>query len=214
MDIERLLGSVLGGAVGSSKRRKKGITGSVVSAGLRNPAAVIGIAGVAWGLYETWKSSQQTSGPTPPPSGVGPSSPPPVPPPLPSAPLATPSTLPTEALRVLRLTLSAARADGNLSAAEAEQILSEARNAGAEAVVHDEMQRTVPLGEIVAGVVDPDHKQQLYRLAFTVVHADEGVSGTERLYLSQLASLLLLDAETVGQIESETAARLKAAAAS
>jgi uncharacterized membrane protein YebE (DUF533 family) len=213
MDIERLLGSVLGGAVGSSKRRKSGITGSVVSAGLRNPAAVLGIAGVAWGLYETWKSGQQAASPTPTTSG-GPSVPPVVPPPIPGTGRQQEPALPVEALRVLRLTLSAARADGNLSAAEAEQILSEARSAGAEAVVHDEMQRNVPLTEILAGVTDPEHKRQLYRLAFTVVHADEGVSDTERLYLSQLASLLALDASNVGQIETETAAQLKSVSAS
>ena len=44
--------------------------------------------------------------------------------------------------------------------------------------------------EIVAGVTDAREKQALYTLAFSIVRADESVSGAERIYLAQLAALI------------------------
>jgi uncharacterized membrane protein YebE (DUF533 family) len=63
----------------------------------------------------------------------------------------------------------------------------------------------------VAGVTDPQFKEQLYTLAFTIVRADEAVTGGERIYLAQLANRLSLDAATVSRLEAEAAARIDAA---
>ncbi len=49
-------------------------------------------------------------------------------------------------------------------------------------------------------------------LAFTIVRADETVTGAERVYLAQLAYQLGLDAATVAQLETDTAARIDAQA--
>lgn len=214
MNVENLLGSILKGAVGSRQIRKS--AGKAVKAGIKNPAVLIGVAGAAWGLYEVWKSKQGSAAPTsaapsptpsPTPSPIPMAPPPPLPPPTPTE-VAAVTELPSEALRLIRLALSAARADGELSSAEAQVILDEARRSGGEALVHDELQRSTPLSEIVAGVHDPQHKAQLYRLAFTIVHADTGVGGAERLYLAQLAHALGLDAQSASAIETEVTSRL------
>ena len=57
--------------------------------------------------------------------------------------------------------------------------------------------QTRPLADIVRGVTDPAIKNELYMLAFTIVRADETVSGAERIYLAQLAHQLGSIAATV-----------------
>lgn len=151
--------------------------------------------------------------PTPmpaPPSG-GLQVPPPLPGSGPSAPATVlPADIPPVILRMVRLTVSAARADGTLSGEERESILAQARTVGAESFVLGELERTTPLVEIVAGVTDAREKQALYTLAFSIVRADDGVTGAERIYLAQLAALLGLDAATTAQWEQETASRIDA----
>jgi uncharacterized membrane protein YebE (DUF533 family) len=104
--------------------------------------------------------------------------------------------------------ISAARADGELGPAERERILAEAREVGAEALVQKELEAPRPLGELVAGVTDPELKEQLYTLAFVIVRADESVTGGERIYLAQLANRLGLDATSVSRLEGVAAARI------
>jgi uncharacterized membrane protein YebE (DUF533 family) len=111
--------------------------------------------------------------------------------------------LPENVLRIIRLTISAAKADGNLSDEEARTILSHATEPGAQEVVQQEMQATHQLSEIVEGVSDERLKQDLYTLAFTIVHADEGISGAERIYLAQLGLALGLDSDTTARLERD-----------
>jgi uncharacterized membrane protein YebE (DUF533 family) len=115
-------------------------------------------------------------------------------------------------LRLVRLTVSAARADGELSLEERGAILEKAREVGAEAAVAQELTAPRPLAEIVAGVSDPELKAQLYTLAFAIVRADESVSGAERIYLAQLAHQLGLDAAAVASLESKAGAAIDASA--
>jgi uncharacterized membrane protein YebE (DUF533 family) len=110
--------------------------------------------------------------------------------------------------RVIRLAVSAAKADGSLSDGERAMIMDHARQAGLEAAVEAELSQMRPLGDIVRGVTDPAMKKELYVLAFTIVRADDNVSGAERIYLAQLAHQLGLDAAAVATIENETAARI------
>ena len=67
-----------------------------------------------------------------------------------------------------------------------------------------------PLAEIVAGVTDPAQRATLYVLAFTVLRADEQVSGAERIYLAQLAHLLGLDPADGAALEKDTGERIDA----
>jgi uncharacterized membrane protein YebE (DUF533 family) len=108
----------------------------------------------------------------------------------------------------VRLAVSAARADGSLSSDERAMILEHARHAGIERDVEKELNAPQPLSQIVSGVSDPQRRLDLYALAFTIVRADEQVSGAERIYLAQLAHQLGVDAESVARIEEDVAAKI------
>jgi uncharacterized membrane protein YebE (DUF533 family) len=86
--------------------------------------------------------------------------------------------------------------------------MDKAREAGLESIVEAELTQTRPLADIVRGVSDPQMRQELYVLAFTIVRADEAVSGAERIYLAQLAHQLGLDAAAVQAIEAETSSKI------
>jgi tellurite resistance protein len=124
---------------------------------------------------------------------------------------ASPPAVPPEVLRVIRLTLSAARADGVLGAHEREAILAQARSVGAEAIIAAELDAPAPLAEIATGIADPRAREDLYTLAFTIVRADEQVQPDERRYLEELARHLELDASAVERLEQQAAARIAAA---
>jgi uncharacterized membrane protein YebE (DUF533 family) len=214
MDAEDLLDGLIRGALGGGRKRSYGASRVLGGTGsLVNAKTLLAAAGVAWGLYEV-VSQPKPSPPAAAPTAV-PAAPPALPrtgpPPLPSA-VSAAGALPEPVLRLVRLTISAARADGNLSMEERGVILEHARAVGAEAVVAEELQRIRPLAEIVAGVSDPKLAADLYTLAFTLVRADESVTGAERIYLAQLAHQLGVDAATSGRLESEAAARIDAAA--
>jgi uncharacterized membrane protein YebE (DUF533 family) len=113
-------------------------------------------------------------------------------------------------LQLVRLAVSAARADGEMTAQERDVILARAKEAGLDSVVEAELAETRPLAEIVRGVSGLAAKQEYYVLAFTIVRADESVSGAERIYLAQLAHQLGLDPAAVAAIEAETSAKIDA----
>ena len=112
--------------------------------------------------------------------------------------------------RIIRLAVSAAKADGTLSDRERAMIIDRAREAGLEGVVEAELAQTRPLSDIVRGVTDAGMKKDLYVLAFAIIRADETVSGAERIYLAQLAHQLGLDAAATQAIETETASKIDA----
>jgi uncharacterized membrane protein YebE (DUF533 family) len=206
MDAEDILGGLIRGALQSrggrkGYRRTQGNLGSLI-----NAKNILAAAGLAWGIYEAHQQQKA--------AGVSPSSTQPVAPVPPTMPppSATEGGLSPTVLRLVRLTVSAARADGDLSLEERGAILEKARQVGAEAAVAQELTAPRPLAEIVAGVSDPELKAQLYTLAFAIVRADESVSGAERIYLAQLAHQLGLDAAAVASLESKAGAAIDASA--
>jgi uncharacterized membrane protein YebE (DUF533 family) len=216
LDAEDILNGIVRGALSGRGKSWSRTHHAVRSSGLVNARTLLAAAGVAWGLFETWQGQQQPAGagaggPAAPPAGTPP--PPPTASP-PAEPAADESGVPGPVARLLRVMISAARADGELGPAERERILAEAREVGAEELVRSELEKPRPLGELVAGVDDPELKRQLYTLAFVIVRADETVTGAERIYLAQLANRLGLDAATVARIEGEAATRIDAAPAS
>ena len=214
LETEDILNGLLRGALSGRKKSWKGTGRAVRGSGLINAQTLLAAAGVAWGLYETWQGQQARASRRPPAALPAPlAAPPPLPGAVSPAPPAEESGLPAPVLQLMRLMVSAARADGELGPRERERILAEAREVGAEALVLREIESPRPLGEIVAGVTDPHFKEQLYTLAFTIVRADEAVTGGERIYLAQLAHRLSLDAAAVSRIEAEVAARIDAAVA-
>ena len=211
LDAEDVLNGLVRGALGGRRKSSRRASRAVRGGGLINAQTLLAAAGVAWGLYETWQG-QQAQGGVPPgaPHAGGPVAPPPLPGAASPAPPAE-SGLPAPVLQLMRLMISAARADGEIGPAERDRILAEAREVGAEALVLREIESPRPLGELVAGVTDPQLKEQLYTLAFTIVRADESVTGGERIYLAQLAHRLSLDAPAVARLEGVAAARIDGA---
>jgi uncharacterized membrane protein YebE (DUF533 family) len=211
VDAEHLIGSLIRGAFTSRRKRGSGalrfLTGGRHS--FINASTLLGAVGVAWGIYDQMTEKQASP---PAPSGEAfpplPQTPPPPIPALNLAPSAQAEAVPEELLRLVRLTISASNADGNLSKEEMNQILQHAREAGAESIVREELRNPRPLREIVSGVTDSQVKADIYTLGFAIVRADEGVSGAERIYLAQLASHLGLDPETTARLEQEASARI------
>ena len=206
MSAERLIGALLQGALGGRRKRSRGamryLTGGRGS--LINAGTLMTAAGLAWGAYEAATRNRGIAGapvPAPPLPGSGP---------LPPLPGATGAEPPADLLRLVRLTISAARADGSLSPEEQEAIVAHARTVGAEQLVEYEVRNPRPLSDIAGGVTDQKTREEMYQMAFAVVRADEAVSGAERIYLAQLAHALGLDPATTARIEKEAAARIDA----
>jgi len=120
------------------------------------------------------------------------------------------STVSSETLRIVRLAISAAYADGSVSDAERAAILDQAKTAGVAEIVEAELQQPRPLAEIVSGVSDAAQRATMYVLAYSMVRGDEQPSGAERIYLAQLANLLGIDVATVQELEQKAASRIDA----
>ncbi len=212
MDGDDIINGLLRGALGGRRKRSRGARRALGRRGsLVNATTLLAAAGVAWGLYETWQGQRSSGGRSeaPPP----PATPPPPLPGTSTQPVPTVGSLPEPVLRVIRLMISAAGADGNLGPEEREAILAEARAAGAENAVARELESPRPLADIVAGVGDTKLREDLYTLAFGIVRADETVTGAERIYLAQLAHQLGLEPDAVARLESKAASRIDEEAA-
>jgi uncharacterized membrane protein YebE (DUF533 family) len=194
LDGDQLLGIFLRGALGRSgrKRARRASTFLGGQGGFLTASTVMAAVGVAWGLYDSLKAGR----PAAPGAALPPSTP------------AAPLVLPPEVARLVRLAVSAARADGTLADAERAAILQHAREAGVAEHVDAELAHARPLSEIVAGVTADAARRDLYVLAFTIVRADETVSGAERIYLAQLAHALGLDPAAAAALEQQTAAAI------
>lgn len=210
MDTSDIVSIFLRGAVGrrGRKRARRAVNFLTGNRGFLTASTLLGAAGVAWGIYDSLKGSGGTGAMSVPGAVAGaPGATDVVPPPIPGT-LEPGPPLTNDLVRVVRLAVSAARADGTLSPQEREMILQHAREAGIEAAVEQELSAPRPLAEIVGGIDDAQRRQDLYVLAFTIVRADEAISGAERIYLAQLAHQLSLDAATVARLESDTAGRI------
>ena len=197
--VDGVLRGVLGGRRKRSKKAMKylGRGGRSV---MSNPNALLTVAGVAWGIFETLQN-QGAAHPAPTPQAAVPT------PPLPDV-HGEAASIPSDALRIVRLAIAAAHADGTLSDQDRQRILEHARGAGAEHLVEQELATRPPLAGIVAGITDPAQRATLYVLAFGIIRADESVSGAERIFLAQLANQLALDPATVKKLEADAAARI------
>lgn len=216
MSFLPLLSAVLG-----ARRKRHGRAARFLGGGpssFLNASTLLTAAGLAVGAYEVYRTSRGSGssstttviGNPPPvstttvvgdvPQGAGP---------LPTSEGSSAARSSTDAReRLVRLALSAARADGTLGEEEYAKIIAAAREVGLEPLVSSEFGKPRSLSEIVSGVRDPKEKADLYVLAFTIVRADEDVSGAERIYLAQLASALALDPATTARLEQETAERI------
>ena len=205
IDPDLLVDGVLRGVLGGRRKRSKKALkylGRGSRGMMSNPNALLTVAGVAWGIFETLQNRTGTgpiAGPTP--QSAVPT------PPLPNVG-GEAATVPSDALRMVRLAIAAAHADGTLTDGDRQSILEHAKAAGAEHLMEQELAHRPPLAQIVAGITDPAQRATLYVLAFGIVRADESVSGAERIFLAQLAHQLGLDPETVKKLEADAGARI------
>ena len=208
MLLEGVLRGVLGGRGKRSRKALRYLTGRR-GGSFVTPNALLTAAGVAWGIFETLQNQAGAPG-SPVQAGTtgstGASTDTAAP--LPPLPDVGGALVPVDALRMIRLAISAGSADGSLGEQERAAILEQARAAGAEHLIDQELQQRRPLAGIVAGVSSPAERAALYVLAFGIIRADEAVSGAERIYLAQLAHLLGLDPETVTRLEHEASIRI------
>ena len=208
MLLEGVLRGVLGGRGKRSRKALRYLTGRR-GGSFVTPNTLLTAAGVAWGIFETLQNQPGASGSqvpagVPGPTGASTGAVAPLPP----LPDVGGAMVPVDALRMIRLAISAGSADGSLGEQERAAILEKARAAGAEHLIDQELQQQRPLAGIVAGVSSPAERATLYVLAFGIIRADEAVSGAERIYLAQLAHLLGLDPETVTRLEHEASTRI------
>lgn len=196
------------GALGKAgrKRARRAQTFLGGQGGFLTASTVMAAVGVAWGLYDHLRAQQPATAGGPMSSGASGTWTP-----APGAAASPPLVVPTAVARLVRLAASAANADGTLSDAERLAIAAQAQRAGVEVPADDELRARRPLTEIVAGVTSDVERRDLYVLAFTIVRADEEVSGAERIYLAQLAHALGLDAGAAAALERETASAIDAA---
>jgi uncharacterized membrane protein YebE (DUF533 family) len=209
------LGPLLGAAMGARHKPHHNAASFLFGGGspYHGARGLLGLAGLAAAAYYALRPDPGQGMRASPPivapgttvvrGGPTPSQPPPLPP---QEALAQPGVQ-----RLLRLVISAARCDGAIGDKERAAILAQAREIGAESTVESELARPMPLAQIVAGVSDPNQKEALYVLGYTIVRADTDVNGAERVFLVQLANLLGLDASRVQAIEKDVAARIAAA---
>jgi uncharacterized membrane protein YebE (DUF533 family) len=209
--VESVLRGVLGGRPKRSRKALRYLTGQRGGTFV-NAGTLLTAAGVAWGIYETLQDQGGSLGaPTSTASGstgaAGSASGVALPP-LPN--LGATGTVQDDVTRMVRLAISAGYADGTMTEQERTAILQQATAAGASEMVARELEKPKPLAEIVAGISDPAQRATLYVLAYTILRADEQVTGAERIYLAQLAHLLGLDPPAVQALERDTAKRIDA----
>jgi uncharacterized membrane protein YebE (DUF533 family) len=219
MDESALLNGVLSAVLGGRGRRRRSrramnyLTGGGRGSFWTNPTTLLTAAGMAWGIYETMQNSNRAGsegsegfvGSTGLSSAGSSGSPP-----AGSVSSFNATAVSPEALRIVRLAISAAYADGSVSDVERTAIVNQAKTAGVADIVEAEMQQPRPLAEIVSGISDPAQRATMYVLAYSMVRGDEQPSGAERIYLAQLANLLGIDVATVQDLEQKAASRIDA----
>jgi uncharacterized membrane protein YebE (DUF533 family) len=174
-----------------------------------NGGTLMTALGIAWGMLDTANAAPVQTGPSTvtmaasPPAATATT--------VRSEPTPAAPTVPVDVARVIRLTVSAARADGALTDVEQDAIRTRARAVGAEPLVDAELKTPTPLSRLVAGVPDTS-RSELYTLAFAIVHADGVIAGAERIYLAQLAHALGLSVDDAASLEQTAAQRLNAPA--
>jgi uncharacterized membrane protein YebE (DUF533 family) len=214
-DPERLLGQMLGDALGGRRGRSALRTGSL---GGKDQIG-IGLLGIAMAAWE----HHQQKGPTPrAPSGLETQAMVPPPPPPPSVsppPPPTPNVAATRAMPLLderqqslvlliRAMIAAANADGRIDATERAGILGRARDGGLDTAALEfldaELAKPQSLQQVLANT-PPALASDTYAAAVLSIQVD---TEAERRWLDQLAAGLALDAAQRSDVDARIAQSL------
>ena len=217
-NAEKLLGKLIGDVVstnhGSYGKGKRSVLGNLTSG-----AGLMTIIGLGVGAYEIFKEQgmqrqggpNQMAPPPPPPggggalplSGRGQASPPP--PPM-SSEAGRNGRVSTEelAVRLIRVMIAAAHADGTMDEEEERAVLERLRGAELSAeekmFLVEELHQPKSIEILTAGIDDPAVAKTMYMLAVAGITVD---SEAERAWLNQLAQQLGLSRELQNFIEEQ-----------
>lgn len=230
MRPEDVVGAVLRGVLVSRRKKASRTLRGMGHGDLLSTRNILAAAAAAWGLYEATQDGGRGAAGTPcqpasPPTGPLPptpragageaaSPPPPLPAPTRAPAAVRADGLAPDVVRLVRLLIAAARADGDLRPEEGALIARHAAEAGAEALVRTELQGQPDLADVVGSVSDAAAAAELYSLAFAVLRADEDVNGDERRWLEELEQLLGLDPPTARRLEEAVTRGIDASQAS
>lgn len=223
MDLNRVLGALLGGAAQPPRRRSRRSTGaaSLLTGRSVEARAARALGALAAGAITEWmtRSGRESPAPTPaaPPPGrragadmaaparriptTG-SSPWSAPTPAPAPAEAGPDAEEAEALLMVRAMIAAAKADGGVDAAERAAIAGQLDAAGLSAEERDfvlaDFDRPLTPDALAREARDPMLRARLYAAAF----AGAGdITPPERAWLDALAEALKLDKAAAAAIE-------------
>lgn len=222
-DAEKLLGKIIGEVVGGGKHSML----NKVGAG----SGLLTVIGLGVGAYEILKQQQgqkvpaagtppppgpdwsKPSPPPPPPGTMQGGTPPPPPPmnetvqagPPPVGALPTAGSVPQElAVRLIRIMVAAAHADGTMDTAEERAVLDKMRGADLsqeeKLFLLNELHQPRSLEELTAGITDPSVAKTMYMLAVATIAID---TESERAWLNELAGLLGISKEIQAFIEEQ-----------
>lgn len=214
MDLNRVLGALIGGAAQPPRRRSRRSTGaaSLLTGRSVEARAARALGALAAGAITEWmaRSSREAPAPAPAPAPAAPArrmpttggSPWSAPAPAPTPATATPDAEETEALLMVRAMIAAAKADGGVDAAERAAIAGQLDAAGLSAEERDfvlaDFDRPLTPDALAREARDPMLRARLYAAAF----AGAGdITPPERAWLDALAQALKLDKAAAAAIE-------------
>jgi uncharacterized membrane protein YebE (DUF533 family) len=227
MDLNRVLGALLGGAAQPPRRRRRSPSsslGSLIGGRSTEARAARAIGALAAGALAEWMSRGSAPQPAPAPARPAPRAPdlrpaprapeagrspwgnaaPPAPAPEPEP--AGPGAEEAEALLMVRAMIAAAKADGGVDAAERAAIAGQLDAAGLSAEERDfvlaDFERPLTPEALAKEATDPMLKARLYAAAFA--GAGE-VTPAERAWLDALAKAMKLDKAAAAAIEERLA---------
>lgn len=192
------LGGLLGGGMLGGRRKKGG--GKLLQLG-----TLAAVGAVAYKAYQAYQQNQaaaaHTSGSAPPMGAPRPAVPVAAPA---AAAAAPPSAAPaSDGLTLLRAMIAAAKADGQVDAAESQQILAQVGRANLsadeKAFLLDELAKPLNLDAVLAGVRTPQQAAEVYAASRLVIAE---ASAAEQAYLGLLAARLNLDPHATRELDA------------
>ena len=226
-NAEKLLGKIVQETLGVGSSGRKSTGGGMLDS-LASGQGLVTVLGLGIGAYEMFKGQQGDTPPAPPQGQAPPAIPTdsgkristPPPPPSPSGKQSAPPPPPVPpavgeqavadiqgqelALRLIRVMIAAAHADGHLDEAEEKAILDRLQGADLDSeekmFLIQELHQPQDLAMLTAGVSEPAKAQMIYAMAVAAVEVD---TMAERAWLDALGTGLGISPEMRKFIESQ-----------